>query len=161
MTGTFHWPFLANVSLATRMIAAFGPANWCQEAIVRWAGNNPDGLRSLKSDDALNVYGDFYEQEHTLKSSCLDYQEGATTDVERDEQNQNEGKKINVPLLLLYSESYLASRFQFPDVWKEWVNEGVEIKHHGFGNDIGHFSPEEAPEESAKAINGWLKGLNL
>ncbi len=141
------------------MIKAFGGANWCQELILRWAGDNPKGLESLQSDNALHVYGGFFEQEHTVKATCQDYEEGATTDVEREQQNQKDGKKIKVPMLLIYSKSYLGSRYDFPDAWKDWVQEGVAIKCHGLGDGIGHFSPEEAPEESAKFINEWLGGL--
>lgn len=160
VTGYFHWPFLANVSLATRMITAFGASNWCQEMIGRWAGNNPTGLSKLKSDDSLRVYGEFFNQLDTLKASCEDYKEGATTDVEREEKNQKEGKRINVPLFLLFSQSYLGSRFAFPDIWKDWVGEKIDVQSHGWGDGIGHFGVEEAPEESAKVVNAWLKSLD-
>lgn len=161
ITGYFHWPFLANVDLATRMITAFGPANWCEEMILRWAGSSTAGLASLKADDALSVYSAFFEQEGTLQASNEDYKHGATTDVEREEQWLKEGKKMKGPLLLLYSETYIGSRYKFPDVWRDWVDEGVEIKSHGFGGGVGHFGAEEAPEESARAILEWLKGLGL
>ncbi|KAI1518117.1 alpha/beta hydrolase fold [Pyrenophora tritici-repentis] len=91
VTGYFHWPLLANTDLATRMITAFGPSNWCQEMILRWSGENFAGTDNLKADNALKVYGDFFAQEHTLKASCEDYREGATTDVEREERDQKEG----------------------------------------------------------------------
>ncbi|CAO2653924.1 Nn.00g106570.m01.CDS01 [Neocucurbitaria sp. VM-36] len=159
--GYFHWPLLANVDLATRMITAFGASNWCQEMILRWAGKSSTGLSKLKSDDALNVYGEFFDQPHTLKATCEDYKEGATTDVEREEKDQKDGKKINIPVFVLYSESYIGSRFKFPDVWKDWVEDGVEIQHHGLGNGIGHFGVEEAPEESAKVIGSWLDRLGF
>ncbi|KAJ4374970.1 hypothetical protein N0V83_002049 [Neocucurbitaria cava] len=159
VTGYFHWPLLANVDLATRMITAFGGSNWCQEMILRWAGDNPEGLSSLKSDDALTVYGAFFDQPHTLRASCEDYKEGATTDVERAEQDQKEGKKIKIPTCLIYSESYLGSRYKFPEVWNDWIEEGVDVQHHGLGNGMGHFGVEEAPEESANVIGTWLARL--
>lgn len=143
------------------MITAFGPSNWCKEMIVRWAGKNTNGLSSLKSDDALNIYGQFFDQPHTLKASCEDYKEGATTDIERQEQDQKDGKKIKSPLLLLYSDDYIGSRYKFPAVWEDWVDRDVEIKHHGLGNGFGHFGVEEAPEESTKVIRDWLKGLGV
>ncbi|KAF1848670.1 alpha/beta-hydrolase [Cucurbitaria berberidis CBS 394.84] len=161
VTGYFHWPFLANVSLAVRMITAFGASNWCEEMILHWAGKNPSGLDNLKADDALTVYGEFLSQPHSLKASCEDYREGATTDVERDQQNQKEGKRIKSPLLLLYSADYIGSRYKFPDVWKDWVDNGVEIQHHSFGDGIGHFGAEEAPQEAAKVINAWLTRLGV
>ncbi|KAJ4311628.1 hypothetical protein N0V94_007856, partial [Neodidymelliopsis sp. IMI 364377] len=102
VTGYFHWPFLANVSLATRMITAFGPAAFLTELTSHWAGKNPAGLSSFKSDDSLNVYGEFFAQPHVLKASCEDYEHGATTDVEAQSADQEAGRKIAVPLFLLY-----------------------------------------------------------
>lgn len=159
VTGYFHWPFLANVPLATRMITAFGRAAWCKEMTLAWAGNSPSGLASLEADDALAVYGGFFEQDHTLQSSCEDYKAGASTDVVREEENQAQGKKIKASVLLLYSGAFIGSRFSFPEVWREWVDEGVQIQTHAWGGGVGHFGIEEAPEDSAKAIGGWLKSL--
>jgi hypothetical protein len=142
------------------MINAFGSSNFCQEMTLRWAGKNASGLSSLKADDAMTVYGDFFAQEHTLKATCEDYKEGATTDVEKEQNDQKEGRKIEVPLMLLYSEEGIGSRFEFPGVWKEWVGEGVSIQSHGLGKGVGHFGPEEAPQECADVIKGWLAKLN-
>jgi pimeloyl-ACP methyl ester carboxylesterase len=141
------------------MIIAYGGANWCTEMIQRWAGKNPTGLQSLKSDDALAVYGGFFEQESVIIASSEDYKHGASTDVERDEEDQKAGRKIEKPLLLLYSAAYIGSRFDFDfgAVWKEWVADGVKIRNHGLENGIGHFGAEEAPEECARVIGEWLR----
>lgn len=141
------------------MITAFGPANFLSEMLDAWSGNNKKGLQVFEADDATQVYGEFFAQEHTLKASCEDYQHGATTDVEMQEEDQKAGRKIPVPLFVLYSKTYIGSRYTFPDVWKEWVSEGVDIQHHALGDGIGHFGAEEAPEESAEVIGKWLKGL--
>ncbi|KAF9701635.1 hypothetical protein EKO04_001131 [Ascochyta lentis] len=159
ITGYFHWPLLANVDLATRMIGAFGPAQFLEEMTTLWAGKSDVGLKSFKADDSLKVYGEFFAQPHVLKASCEDYQHGATTDVEREEEDQKAGRKIGVPLFLLYSETYIGGRYSFPDVWRDWVAEGVDIQHHALGGGIGHFGAEEAPEESARVIGKWVKGL--
>lgn len=138
------------------MINAFGGSNWCQEMILRWAGRNAAGINALKTDGALEVYGQFFAREHTIRASCEDYKEGATTDVEREEKSNKEGRKISVPLLLIYSQTGIGSRFAFPDVWREWVGEGVDIQHHGLGDDVGHFGAEEAPKKCAEVFGKWL-----
>jgi pimeloyl-ACP methyl ester carboxylesterase len=125
--------------------------------ILRWAGKSNAGIEKLKAHDALTVYGEFFAQEHTLKASCEDYKEGATTDVEREGKDQKEGRRIGVPVLLVYSEAGIGSRFDFPDVWREWVGEGVKIDNHGLGDGVGHFGAEEAPEECAETISSWLE----
>ncbi|UPX10376.1 uncharacterized protein EKO05_0001040 [Ascochyta rabiei] len=159
ITGYFHWPLLANVDLATRMISAFGPAQFLEEMTTLCAGKNDAGSKSLKADDSLKVYGEFFAQPHVLKASCEDYQHGATTDVEREEEDQKAGRKIGVPLFLLYSETYIGGSYSFPDVWRDWIAEGVDIQHHALGGGIGHYGAEEAPEESARVVGNWVKGL--
>jgi pimeloyl-ACP methyl ester carboxylesterase len=159
LVGYWHWPFLANVELAAKMITAFGPSNWVKEMTLRWAGSNPHGLESLESDDSLAVYGGFFEQEHTILSSNEDYKAGATVDIDAQTEDQKAGRKIKAPLFLLYSESYIGSRYDIPKEWRGWVDEGVSIESHALGDRIGHFGAEEAPEESARVINAWLKGL--
>lgn len=147
------------MSLANRIISAFGGDKWCEEMILRWAGKNPKGLEVLKSDDSLSVYTKFFLNPQTVDASNKDYEAGATVDVEAQKEDQNAGRKLDRPTLLLYSESYIGSRYTFPDVWKPWVKEGVKLEIHGLGDNIGHFGAEEAPEESAKVIKGWLEGI--
>lgn len=161
VTGYFHWPFLANVDLATKMIMAYGGGKWCKEMTMWWPGSNEEGLKNLQSDGSMDVYGGFFEQESVVRASCEDYKHGATTDVEAQERDQKEGRKIGVPLLLLYGKDFIGKRYDFVAVWKEWVNEGVKITDHGLKNGIGHFGIEEAPEECAKAICGWIKDLGV
>ncbi|KAF2711542.1 alpha/beta-hydrolase [Pleomassaria siparia CBS 279.74] len=161
VVGYFHWPFLANVELATKILTAYGGGNWCRDMTLRWAGKNSTGLSYLKADNSLDVYAGFFEQPHTIWSSNEDYRAGATEDIQLQEEDQKVGKKIKAPLLLLYSEGYLGSRYDVPKEWKDWVAEGVKLDSHAVGNDIGHFGAEEAPQESAQAIKEWLKRLGL
>ncbi|KAF1915978.1 Alpha/Beta hydrolase protein [Ampelomyces quisqualis] len=159
ITGYFHWPFLANVHLATRMITAYGGATWCEEMIRAWAGKNTDGLKLLESEHSMAVYGGFFDKEEVIRASCEDYKHGATTDLVAQEEDQKEGRKISQPLLLVYAQDYIGSRYDFSTVWRDWVDEGVEITHHGLGDGVGHFGAEEAPQECAKVINEWVQGL--
>ncbi|KAJ4992940.1 alpha beta hydrolase fold protein [Stagonosporopsis vannaccii] len=161
ISGYFHWPFLANVSLATRMITAFGRAAFLAEMLDAWSGSSPQGQKVFRSDNAEEVYEQFFSQDHVLQASCEDYHHGATTDVVAQEEDQKEGRKIKVPLFLLYSEGMIGKRYSFPDVWQEWVDEGVEIRHHALGGGIGHFGAEEAPEESARVVGEWLRSLRV
>jgi pimeloyl-ACP methyl ester carboxylesterase len=143
------------------MITAYGGDRWCQEMILRWAGSNPKGLASLKADNSLEVYGNFFKQPHVINSSNEDYSAGATTDVDLQEEDQKAGRKIRVPVFLLYSEKYLGSRFDVPKEWEDWVEDGVKIKSYALGGGIGHFDTEEEPEISAKVFREWLRELGI
>ncbi|KAJ4346496.1 uncharacterized protein N0V89_010425 [Didymosphaeria variabile] len=157
VVGYFHWPLLANVDLANRLISAFGPGNWCEEMCLRWAGKNPSGLTSFKADDSLAVYRGFFEQPHTLDASNKDYEAGATVDVDVEKGWREKGKKIGVKTLVVYSERYIGKRYDFPQVWSEWVDGKLEF--HALGGDVGHFGAEEAPKETAEALKKWLNWL--
>lgn len=157
--GYFHWPFLANLSLAPRMITAYGRAAFLADMLAAWSGSNPTGQKVFRSNDAESVYATFFSQDHVLQASCEDYYHGATTDVQMQEEDQKHGRKIQVPLFVLYSEGMIGKKYEFPEVWREWVGEGVRIDHHALGEGIGHFGAEEAPEECAKVIGDWLKDL--
>ncbi|KAF2108721.1 Alpha/Beta hydrolase protein [Lophiotrema nucula] len=157
----FHWPFLAKVEQAKKMILAYGGDRWCEDMIFSWAGKNDAGLKSLKADGAVEVYKSFFKEESIVEASNKDYEAGATVDIDQQVEDQEKGRKIGCPLLLIYSEGYLGGRYDVPAEWADWVSEGVEIKTKALGNGIGHFGAEEAPKESAQAIVGWLKELGL
>jgi pimeloyl-ACP methyl ester carboxylesterase len=157
--GVFHWPFLANVELAKAMITAYGGGKWAKEMILRWAGSNPEGLKQLKSGDALDVYGSFFERESVIDASNRDYEAGAGIDVARHIKDNAVGTKINVPVLLIYGEAFLGKRGNVPEIWKDWVADSAFITSHGLSNGIGHFVAEEAPEDTASALLDWLKTL--
>ncbi|KAF2195721.1 alpha/beta-hydrolase [Zopfia rhizophila CBS 207.26] len=159
--GYFHWPFLANVEVAQKMISAYGGDRWCEEMILLWAGKNPNGLANLKSDNSLKIYSEFFKNPQTIEASSLDYLAGATTDVDAQKEDQAQGRRIPCPVLLIYSKHYIGSRFDVRKEWEEWVKTGVSIQDHALGNDIGHFGAEEAPEESARVVWGWLRGLGV
>jgi len=123
------------------------------------AGSNSSGRRNLRSDDSLAVYGGYFEEEQVIRASCEDYKHGATTDLMLQKKDQEEGRRISSPLLLLYSQDYIGSHFNFSTVWKDWVDEGIDVQCHGLGNGIGHFGAEEAPEECVEVIARWSKSL--
>ena len=161
-TGYFHWSFLANVPIAKRMIMAYGGGNWANDMIDRWAGSNAEGLEKLKSGDALTVYRSFFDQESVIDASCRDYEAGAMSDVDAQLKAINSGQRITAPLLLIYSQGFLTKRAEKPisDVWGPPYSDGPGlITSSPIDNGIGHFTAEEAPEETVKALLSWLPSL--
>lgn len=67
---------------------------------------------------------------------------GATVDVNTEREWREKGKKLEVETLVIYSESYIGSRYDVPGEWKSWVQES-KLKSQALGNDIGHFGAEE------------------
>jgi pimeloyl-ACP methyl ester carboxylesterase len=161
ITSTFHWPFLANADMATELIMAKGGSWWCQSLIHRWAGTNDKRLYMLEEGAAMQIYGDHFDKESVVRASCEDYKAGATVDVDIQKGDQEAGRKIKVPALILFSATYLGARYDVKGIWREWVDEGVEVRAEGIGDGCGHFLPEEAPHEVAGLMKSWMEGMGL
>jgi pimeloyl-ACP methyl ester carboxylesterase len=159
--GSFHWPFLANVELATEMLKAYGGGKWAQKMIMRWAGSNEKRLDKLKSGDALDVYGSFFDKDSVLYASCKDYEAGATLDVKAQVEDQEGGRQIDVPVLLLYGKAYLGAKANVTvsDAWAGWIKDQSLITEVGLGDGIGHFVAEEGADETTDALLKWIERI--
>jgi pimeloyl-ACP methyl ester carboxylesterase len=156
---TFHWAFLANVALANDIIRSYGGGKWAKDMILRWAGSNEAGLEKLKSGNALDVYGSFFDNPSVIKATCQDYEAGATVDVTAQTADQEAGRKVNIPILLIYGKAYLGWRANVEEEWQHFVTDRSLIKSHPLSNGIGHFVAEEAPEDTAAALIDWIETL--
>lgn len=70
---------------------------------------------------------------------------------------QKEGRYVEVPTLLLYSEANLGARYNMKEIWEKFVNNRVTA--HGVGDGAGHFVNEESPEECTHVLLEWLKTI--
>jgi pimeloyl-ACP methyl ester carboxylesterase len=158
--GTFHWPFLANVDLATSMIKAQGGDVWCCAMIERWSGKDHSGLKSLQAHGAVKIYSQYMAQDSVIRASCEDYRAGAEEDIQLQKQDQASGRKLLIDTLVLYSTDYLGSRYDVENVWHQWSERPSTVFVQGFGGGVGHFIAEEGPEETASAIDSFWQRLN-
>jgi pimeloyl-ACP methyl ester carboxylesterase len=156
---TFHWALLANVALANDLIRSYGGGKWAKEMILKWAGSNEVGVEKLKSGNALDVYGSFFDNPSVIKATCQDYEAGATVDVTAQIADQEAGRKVNIPVLLVYGQEYLGWRVNVEEEWQHFVTKRSLIKNHPLSNGIGHFVAEEAPEDTAAALVAWIETL--
>lgn len=162
--GFFHWPFLANVELATEMILAMGGDIFVRRLFQRWQGQlTANGADNLARDGALEVYEAAFRQESVVRASNLDYAAGAREDVEQQVQDQEAGRKLAVPTLVLYSAAGIGRRFDVPRIWQDWVEAGKEelLVAEGIGEGAGHFFPEENPEETVERMRAWFGGIGV
>ncbi|KAH7312870.1 putative Fluoroacetate dehalogenase [Rhexocercosporidium sp. MPI-PUGE-AT-0058] len=149
--GGFHWPFLANVSLATSMINALGGDVWARFCLERWGGNSVSALQRFKENQAWDVYMSHFKRESVVEASCDDYRAGAEEDVTLQQEDQKEGRKMDCPVLKVYSELFLGAKYDMRAVWQEFMGKGT-LELVGIGGGSGHFVAEEAPEETAGAM---------
>jgi haloacetate dehalogenase len=137
----WHWFFLGQTAKpAERVISADPDA---------WYGGDPATMGE-------EAYEDFRAAIHdpaVVHAMCEDYRAGLGPDRAADDADRAAGRRIACPTLVLWS-----SRDDLADlygdvlgVWRAWADDlrGGEI-------DSGHHMAEEAPEQLAAALHGFL-----
>lgn len=155
--GTFHWPFLANVHLATTMIQAQGGDVWARTCLDRWVGKLDIGVAKSREQGAMDVYEDFFKNDSVVRATCDDYRAGAEEDVQLQEEDQKMGRKVDMNVLAIYSKDYLGKRYHVRKIWEEWMKDDslYKLEVLPIGGGVGHFIAEEASEEVAAAVLGF------
>ena len=157
--GYFHWPFLANAQFATDIISAYGGAKWARSAHTRISGKNPLSLQRIQKDGALDVYAELFDKKETLYYSALDYAAGAAPEATEQDGDQKSGRKIGMPLLVMFSKANLGARMFVDEIWEGWINQGVKHEIVGVGHGYGHYLPEEAFDIVVPKMEEFLKSV--
>lgn len=155
-TGYFHWPFLANVELATKMIMAYGGDNWCRDILERAQGASLDGQASFAADGAHDIYAANFKNHDAILGSCEDYRSGSVLEVKEQTEDMKTGRRITVPILVIFAAEKLGRMHDVSTVWEDWVEDGVEYQAVGVGEGKGHYLPEEDPEQMSKLCLDWV-----
>lgn len=164
---SFHWPFLANVEIATQMIEKLGGGLWCKMSMERWRGTYAHGINRLE-DGAMEVYAKHFEKSEVVRATCEDYRYGGNEEVRLQEEDQAAGRNIAVPTLVLYSSAFLGrDEKEVKRIWEDenWIRPGTEFKASPIevkpdDGSIGHFIAEEAPDYVANKMVHWIERLN-
>ncbi|MGW8184172.1 MAG: alpha/beta fold hydrolase [Burkholderiales bacterium] len=86
---------------------------------------------------------------------CEDYRAAATLDFEQDTKDFEAGNKVRCPTLVLWgAKSHVEQHFKPREVWPQYAASiaGFEAL------PAGHYPQEQAPEETYRALAGFLKG---
>jgi haloacetate dehalogenase len=144
---TWHWFFLAQpYDLPERLIGG-DPGYYLRAMLSRWSGT---GL-SVFDPDALKEYVRCFSDPAAIHASCEDYRAGATIDAALDAADRGT-HAIRCPMLALWGEARKhRHRYGVLDTWSHWA---TDVRGHGL--PCGHFLPEEAPAETAKALETFL-----
>ena len=85
---------------------------------------------------------------------CEDYRAGATYDDELDEADRVAGRRIQCPVLALWSaRDGLEEWFDVLEVWRGWADDVT-----GRALDCGHYLAEERPDEVAAELRAFFGG---
>jgi haloacetate dehalogenase len=145
------WSFLAQPwPLPERALAAAGPAV-VDDALAHW-GTPPD----VFPEHVRAAYAQPLEDPVQAHAICEDYRAAAGVDREHDEADRAAGRRIECPLLALWSArgplARWSARLGGPlGIWREWARD-VE----GSAVQAGHFFPEEMPQEVATRLETFL-----
>ena len=154
--GYFHWALLANVEIATKLITSMGGSLWVEHAVERMTKKEDTKL-------ATKVYARQYDNEAVVRSSCRDYEAATLVDVPAQLEDQAAGRKVDIPMLVFWSEAGLGSWFDVEKLWRLWAQDGTHLEFCPVGDGAGHYLVEDAPETIGKRLLQWLNridGLN-
>ncbi len=102
--------------------------------------------------DALELYLQSSSTVETVSALCECFRAGRTRDIEFDTIDRSNQKKIECPTLVMWGANGVVGQcFDMHSIWKSWApNSRFEPLN------CGHFIPEEAAEEAAELLKGFL-----
>jgi haloacetate dehalogenase len=137
---SWHWPFMAQrYDFPERMMAGVD-ARWFMEH------------KLSKPGIGLGFFGEAFEEYvrcfnwKTIKGSCADYRACVTCDLAMDTADFEAGRKIIVPLLVIWGARSHTGGVH-GDVLAVW-QKNYAINAWGSALPCGHYVPEEAPDET-------------
>jgi haloacetate dehalogenase len=144
-TASYHWFFLIQPGgLPERLIGA-EPEFFLRHSLGSWA-RDPAAFEPEVFAEYLRCFKD----PETIRATCDEYRAGATIDLEHDRADRS--RRLVMPLLMLWGRrSAQGSGYDILGVWRDHA-ENVT----GHAVDSGHFLPEEAPDETYRALRGFF-----
>jgi pimeloyl-ACP methyl ester carboxylesterase len=91
--------------------------------------------------DAVDAYVRAFSRPGALRASFDDYR-ALETDLALDDEDAAAGRRLTMPLLVLWGSVGLPAQLPTLDIWRRYADDvtGTEIP------DCGHFIPEERPD---------------
>jgi haloacetate dehalogenase len=135
--GYWHWFFLIQPKPIPETLIGANPGFWIKQHMGRHAGTG------IFSPERWAEYLAGVSNPESMHSMCEDYRAAASIDLVHDRADRAAGKKLTMPLRVLWGEHGLVHKcFQPIEDWKA-VAEDVS----GKTVPCGHYIPEELPKE--------------
>jgi len=147
--GYWHWFFLAQPEPLPEHQIGADPVGWVR-------GRMSTGRRGGLPFDpqAVNEYVRCFSDPAAIHASCEDYRAAVGTDLDDDDAAAARGQKVIAPLLALWGEHGFVGR-HYGDVAAIWREYAEQVQ--GRSLPCGHYLAEEVPEETAAALQDFLK----
>jgi haloacetate dehalogenase len=145
----WHWFFLPQPYPLPERLIGGDPRAYLERALGKWAS------AGSFAPEALAEYRRCFCDPAAIHASCEDYRAAATIDLRHDEADLD--RKLECPLLALWGLRGVMERHF--DVLATWRERAVDVRGEAF--DCGHYVPEEAPEETVRALLAFLADSHI
>lgn len=142
----YHWFFLIQPFDIPERLITVNAEFYLRSLLQSWSRS-----KGCFHPQAVAEYIRCFTQPASIHASCEDYRAAATIDMVHDAADRD--VKIKSPLLVLWGEKgVVGTLFDVLSIWRKRALhvEGVPIP-------CGHFLPEEAPEETYRALTAFLE----
>lgn len=141
----YHWAFLAQPEPLPEKLILGHPDFYLTQKMASWTKS-----KTLDAFDprAMEHYLAPFRDPSRVHAMCEDYRAGAHADFDIDKADRDAGKKITIPVLVLWGDAGIAAAPATPlDTCK---NSATNVS--GGPIDSGHFLTEENPDATGKAL---------
>ena len=145
--GFWPWSLLAQPSPLPESLIAGAPQAVIDDALSGWGSD-----AAAFPDDVRAAYVAALSDRESIHAICEEYRAATTLDIEQDKEDRVAGRRIQCPLLVLWSAgSALDTWYQDIGgpltVWRNWADEVKGCPIAG-----GHFFPEQNSAETAEEL---------
>ena len=146
----WHWAFLAQPEPLPEDLINSNPSTFFDHHVrTLGLGRHPDRY----PDELMRVYRQILDDPSVVHGICEDYRAGAGIDRQHDDDDRAAGRRITIPLLVLWSAAGALPRF-YGDVLAVWAPWAENLR--GRGLDASHFLVEDQPNQVAQELLALL-----
>ena len=144
----WQWSFLAAPEPVPEEFINAAPANMVDFMLDKWAE-----VKDAFPAEVRDEYVDKFSHPDTVHAICEEFRASPTLDYQQDEADRG-NRTISCPVLFLWSQrGSVAKLYDDPlAIWQEWADDV-----RGSPVPVGHFIPEEAPEETTRELLDFLQ----
>ena len=143
----YHWFFLIQPYPYPENMITANPEAFMEHHMKAQLG------RDVFDAECYDSYLEMMKDPDTVHAMCEDYRAGASIDMEEHGRDEEEGRKIQCPLMVLWGKHAVVERFDAVGEWRKVSTNSVE----GESVDCGHYIPEEAPEGLVQKVLEFFK----
>jgi haloacetate dehalogenase len=145
VTRFWIWSFLAAPEPVPERMISGAPSVIVEHMLDAWGEHKDAFPPEIRAE-----YIEHFRDPATVHAICEEYRAAATLDYQHDEADRGV-RRIACPVLVLWSHSGAIAGWRPLEMWQAWADEVC-----GGPMPVGHFLPEEAPEETARRLADFL-----